>query len=118
MDIKFRVKSPNHSKKIQQLLFKMGYMWGRDIKTNSHLNEQTLFADSSDMKITYSDADYFDQDSLDKATNFIEAFLLHPKQLEFLQNLNHINTMIELIIKNKIYYITDSGFLNDLLKQN
>ena len=45
--MKFRVDSPEHSKKIQEKLFEMGYKWyGEDDTTSDFQSEPFLFAES------------------------------------------------------------------------
>lgn len=44
--MKFRVKSPEHSKKIQEKLFEMGYMWYGGAQIIDKLNSPYLFTDA------------------------------------------------------------------------
>ncbi len=43
--MKFKVKSPEHSIQIQQLLFKKGYKWGGARQTAEHTTAKYLFAE-------------------------------------------------------------------------
>jgi hypothetical protein len=53
--MKFRVNSPEQSRMVQERLFKMGYYWASNGNCAAYLDRPYLFADGSDMTLTYAD---------------------------------------------------------------
>ena len=119
-DLKFRVKNETHSKRIQTILFEMGFGWGPSddskYKIIQHTDKFFLFADEYDWTITYLDRSSDDDEYFNDQKNF-EVVLVHPKQLKFLKGLLN-TTLINNIIKNGFYFKKDAKSLNKLLKTN
>lgn len=78
-DMKFEIKSEQHSKEIQEELFKLGFKWASDSFTETrikYLNKLYLFATAYDKTITYG----MDQKRFDKS-DAIETTLEELKEM-------------------------------------
>ena len=65
--MKFRVKSPNHSRSIQEKLFEMGYKWYGDGQKVKNITSPYLFSAVSGIVTHRPDIEYdFENDSNDE----------------------------------------------------
>lgn len=75
---KVRITSPEHSAKVQEAAFKLGYGWCGDQKTVQYANQGGLFFEASGYKnlsyITYGTAEYLDEHESPEYELIGEAF--------------------------------------------
>ena len=98
-NIKIRVKNPEHSKKIQEKLFEMGYQWpfGEDNQVFSYVTRQFLFANSEGF-ITYGNT-------------LIEFLKVRHPEVELVEKITYEFKEVEkrevISINNKIYFLDE-----------
>lgn len=116
---KFAIESEEHSNRLQNQLFQLGYYWSAGGETQvQHVGAPYIFA-NKDNTITFvssSQGSYFKKHKAD------EAILAHPSQLKFLEKLidGRIsnNLTILFVLASKFYLKRDREYLNGLLKNS
>lgn len=78
-NMKFRISSPEHSKQVQEALFKAGFKWSGTSTLTEHLGADFLYAEVSSggaKYICWSNKDGIDDEFFEEQTQYVETVLL------------------------------------------
>ena len=107
----FEIKNKLVSEWHQTEFFRLGYTWGMSSTTFTHTVAKYLFLYPHIKQITWSN-------TLPPDPEYIKCKLVHPKQMEFLKELNQVSISkrepVEFAIHYGFYKVKDIKYLNDL----
>lgn len=82
-NMKIRIKDEEHSKQVQECLFKLGYLWCARIKDFKYLDAKALYANNEYNTVTYSDfaGGFFDdQENKEVTLEDLQAMLAETSE--------------------------------------